>query len=431
MKTSLIVKMALGTAVAALVLSVGPATPASASPGINVPCAGPGGGAAGLIAAINTANGSGGGIINLAPGCTYVLSSFDNSRPGPGANGLPIVTSQITINGFNTTIARSGAPATPGFRILEIDGPGGNLTLQGLTITGGTNTFGGGIANVEGTVTLNHSRVTGNTAAMGGGGIASGVLSKQPGPIGTLTLNFSLVDNNTAGGGGGGGGGGILNHAGTLALNFSQVNGNTSGGGGGGIASGPGDAPGSGSKLTLFLSNVNNNTSTGGPNAGAGGIANGGTANIALSQVNNNTAPGASGGGILNHGTMNFVLSQVNNNTAPNDGQGNDGMGGGIANLNFGDPTTGVLNLFLSQVSNNSASGIGGGILEAGFNQDGTIGAGGPLTLTLSRVIGNTGAQGGGIYAFAGSPVTLKFTFVAANNPDNCFPHGSIPGCIG
>ena len=42
---------------------------------------------------------------------------------------------------------------------------------------------------------------------------------------------------------------------------------------------------------------------------------------------------------------------------------------------------------------------------------------------------GNSAAQGGGIYAVAGSPVTLKITFVIRNVPDNCFPLGSIAGC--
>ena len=56
--------------------------------------------------------------------------------------------------------------------------------------------------------------------------------------------------------------------------------------------------------------------------AGAGGIANGGTATITGSQVNDNTAPGAPGGGILNHGTMTISASQVINNNGPERRQG-------------------------------------------------------------------------------------------------------------
>jgi hypothetical protein len=438
MKTTTIAKTALGIGAALLVLTVAPGTIAYASPAVHVPCSGSGGGSAGLIAAITSANSSGGGTINLAEECTYKLSSPNNTKPMIGANGLPVVTSRITIKGDRTTIRRKTAAMD--FRIFEVDGPGGKLTLQDLVITGGASPFAGGIFNDEGTVTLNRSQVTGNTALMGGGGIASGIgpdHSTDVGPIGTLTLNDSQVNDNTVVLGPMGGGGGILNRAGTLTLHDSQVNHNTSAGGGGGIASGIGNPFNLGSStLVLNDSQVNNNTSTGGPTAGAGGIANGGTATITRSQVNNNTAPGADGGGILNHGTMTINLSQVNHNKAPKDLLGNEGSGGGIANLNAGVTNSGVLTVYLSQVNNNSASGMGGGILEAGisgFNPDGSFifGApGGPLALNHSEVTDNRSDSGGGIYTTAGSPVTLKHTFVGENHPDNCFPDGSISGCF-
>ncbi len=409
------------TGCGAVVLVVKPVT----TP-ITVPCSGPGGGTAGLIAAINVANASGGGTINLAPGCTYDIAAPNNTVPMTGANGLPIITTPITVNGSSTTIAVTGS----NFRIFEVDGPGGNLALNGLTLTGGNGVFaGGGILNSEGAVTLNSSRVIDNNAHMGGGGIASGVVNPfDLGPIGTLTLNLSQVSDNTAQGGGGGG---ILNHAGTLTANFSQVSDNTSEGGGGGIASGNGmgGGPGTGtSNLFLNATLVNDNTSNGGPMAGAGGIANGGAATIKLSQVNGNSAPGAPGGGILNHGSMTIYSSQVNNNTVPN-----DGLGGGIANIAFGFPNSGVLTINMSTVLNNSASGFGGGIFEAGINMmTGMLTApGGALVLQGSAVSGNSSASGGGIYKTKGSPVALKQSSVTANTPDNCFPHGSIPGCSG
>jgi hypothetical protein len=428
MKTSLFARLALGIGGVMLVLMVAPATAAYAAAPINVPCAGPGGGAAGLIAAITTANSGGGGTINLAPGCTYSLTAPNNTAPMSGSNGLPVVTSAIRVNGFHTTIAANNTS----FRIFQVNGPSGSLTLQSLTLTGGNSVFGGALLNAEGAVTLNFSQVTGNIATMGGGGIASGIVNPMDlGPIGTLTLNSSQVTNNTSQGGGGGG---VLNHAGTLTANFSQVNNNTSGGGGGGIASGNanGGAPGTGtSNLTLFFTSVDHNTSNGGPMAGAGGIANGGSANIVLSQVNGNSAPGSSGGGILNHGTMTIGLSQVNNNTAASDSSGDAGSGGGIANLNFGFPNSGVLTINGSQVNYNSASGLGGGIAEEGFDSNGNPVAGGSLALNFSQVSGNTASGGGGgIYAVAGSPVTLKLSLVLRNNPDNCEPIGTISGCF-
>jgi hypothetical protein len=59
----------------------------------------PAGDVAALVAAINTANGaSGDDVIVLAAGSTYSLTAADNS-PNYGPNGLPVVTSTITIQG--------------------------------------------------------------------------------------------------------------------------------------------------------------------------------------------------------------------------------------------------------------------------------------------------------------------------------------------
>ena len=127
----------------------------------------------------------GGGTINLASGCDYALTSADN-----GENGLPVVTSRIAVNGNGATI-----DGTNTVRVFEVDGPGGNLSLQNVTITGGSADIGGGIENVGGTVTLNHSQVTGNTALLAGGGIASATF--DPSSVARLTLNNSAVTDNS------------------------------------------------------------------------------------------------------------------------------------------------------------------------------------------------------------------------------------------
>ena len=101
---------------------------------------------------------AGAGTINLAAGCTYTLTVPDN-----GENGLPVVATSVAVNGNGATISGSGA-----VRIFEVDGPGGNLSLRNVTLSGGSAAdFGGAIANLGGTVTLNHSQVTGNTAVGG------------------------------------------------------------------------------------------------------------------------------------------------------------------------------------------------------------------------------------------------------------------------
>jgi hypothetical protein len=431
MKIPSIAKAGLGGA-AILLAGFLAAAPAQASTGVWVPC-----NSNALIAAINVANSSGGGTINLAPGCTYPLTTANNTItvPAPlGSNGLPVIYTRITLNGFRTTIAGNSS----NFRIFFVTGTG-KLTLQGLTITGGnTPAPGGGIFNLEGTLTLNHSRVVGNASAggmmSGGGGIASGTLGT--GPVGTTVLNFSQVTGNTTSASGGG----VLNHGGTLILNGSQVRGNTSAEGGGGIASGTGMGGFGASILVVNFSQVNGNTANAGgasgPMAGAGGIVNGGTATIKSSTVDGNSAPGAAGGGILNHAVMTIIGSQVNGNSAPANSAGG-GNGGGIANLNFGlipmlgAANGGFLTIIASQIRGNSASGKGGGIVEASVNTDGTslTAPGNQLTLKFSLVTGNRAALGGGIYAVRGSPVSLRFTLVIRNFPDNCFPPRSVRGC--
>src|SRR5664280_2720397 len=299
MKASIIAKAALGIGAALVVLAFAPTAQAFASSAVSVPCNGPSGGSAGLITAINTLNSSGGGAINLR-GCTYNFTVANNSSPA-GANALPLITSPITINGHSSATL-AGNSST--FRIFQVNAPSGNLTLNGLDITGGSGSAGGGIFNDEATLTLNDTVVKGNTAALGGGGIASGIPNMIPvGTAGTTTIeNSSQVDDNSAPTGGGGG---ILNRSGTLKVINSEVNRNTSANGGG-IASGNGNggAPGSSSTLAITNSNVDGNTATsalGGPSAG--GIANGGVATITNSVVNGNTGIGGLGGGIFNHGT--------------------------------------------------------------------------------------------------------------------------------
>jgi hypothetical protein len=163
-KTSTIIRAGVGSSALLLLMAAAPVAQAgTASSVVRVPCSGPGGGPAGLIAAINAANASGGATINLAGGCTYALTAADNTNPMLGSNGLPVIASRITLNGSSTTIAGNHTS----FRILMVTSLG-NLTVQGLTITGGnTPAPGGGIFNLEGTLTVNHSKITGN-ASQGG-----------------------------------------------------------------------------------------------------------------------------------------------------------------------------------------------------------------------------------------------------------------------
>src|SRR5260370_39988252 len=93
MKAFTIIKAGIGTGAAILLLAAAPA--AQASSGATVPCSGPGGGPAGLIAAISTANASGGAVINPPSGCTYALPAAYNTNPLSRGQGAPPITRRV------------------------------------------------------------------------------------------------------------------------------------------------------------------------------------------------------------------------------------------------------------------------------------------------------------------------------------------------
>ena len=366
----------------------------------------------------------GGGIANIGGTVTLNLSQVIHNAAAVAGGGIasatfdPASVARLTLNLSRVSDNSQTLP------------PGPNGPPEG-------GLGGGGIVNILGTVTVNASQVTGNSAmGLVGGGIASGDYMNFSGTTSFLTVNASQVNNNTAPNAGGGG---IQNLLGKTTINASQVNGNSSLNGGG-IASGNGNGgtPPCSASVTVNASQVNGNTATapvpvpgsqGGPPIAAGGIANGCTAVLNSTQVDNNTASHVSGAGIVNHGSMTLNKSEVNGNTAA--GTGVVASGGGIISAQ-GPPGSGAVTLTLnnSRVNNNRAGGDGGGIAN-GLPLPGPMAPmGGAVTLNHSQVTGNTAAHGGGIFNFGGT-VSLSSTSVTANTPDNCEPSGSIAGCVG
>jgi len=128
---------------------------------LRVPCS-----ADALVAAINIANGTvNADSIELSHGCTYTLA-----MPNNAANGLPLISSEMTINGRGATITRDRS--APAFRVLAVADTG-TLTLVAATISGVKAATdcgeypgaicGGGIYN-GGTLTVKYSRVIDNVA---------------------------------------------------------------------------------------------------------------------------------------------------------------------------------------------------------------------------------------------------------------------------
>ncbi|MEW2260071.1 hypothetical protein [Streptomyces sp. NPDC047869] len=429
-----------------------PALPAYAG-STHVPCS-----VQALVKAISAANASpGADTLRLERKCTYRLLTPNNA-----GNGLPTITSRITIDGNGATITR--ARSAPDFRILHV-GVAGDLTLNKTTISGGVATdcpgapsppfppgivCGGGIDN-QGVLTVNHSRVINNAASSAvyveGGGIDS------DGP--SATLNDTEVSGNTVQYTGTevsvAAGGGIAND-GPVTINRSRVHHNTTSvrANTGSFATG---AIAVFAQLTIKGSTISDNRSSAPGGTARGAVNNSATVTVTDTIFRNNTADAphgtANGGAVANGGTMSLTDSLITGNTATaKDGtvtgggisvspvgdltlsrttvrdnaataSGGTARGGGISNLLGGTVRTDQ-----SGITKNSASAPGGGTAQGG----GIFNAIGSTTLNKSTVTDNRAGDGGGIFKASGT-VTLNDTLVKRNHPNNCAPPGSVPGC--
>ncbi|MDH6127451.1 hypothetical protein [Kitasatospora sp. GP82] len=338
-----------------------------------------------LKGAINRANAAGGGTLELAHHCTYTLKAPDND-----SNGLPVITSRITIDGNDATIQRDPM-ATP-FRIFEIagppltgpTGPAGDLTAKDLTIKGGNLTdfsdTGAGVrVDAGGTLRLTDSTVTGNTNVGQGGGISN---------LGRTVLVHSTVTDNSSNRDGGG----IYSNGALNLTKGSELTSNSASVSGGALRIDGGTAE---ITHTTFHSNT----------AGDGGAVhvNGGSPEFDDSVITGNTSRGSAGGLDLEIRTV-LRRTRVENNTAGRDGGGiwavsavlddvqvtgnraNDRRGGGIFNA-F------ELTVKNSRITGNQASGQGGGV----FDDSGTAATVSHTRVSDNAVTGSPG-QGGGFW---------------------------------
>ncbi len=340
---------------------------AQAAPSVTIAC----GDVAGLKAAITAANLGGPSMINLAPNCTYTLTTVDNTPLLQGSNGLPVIRRSMTLTGSNTTIERSSA--APNFRIMELTGVGGTgatLTIQGITISGGHtsgllgNAGRGGCllatfigAAASNTLSLQNSEVE-NCTALSGGGIYAGSRA-------TLTAGGSSVKNNDAVAGGG------ADIASTASATFSRsfVNGNSASGRGGGLWT-DGD-------VSLTGSTLASNTAT------------------------------IAGGGLYNERSASLGASYVLGNRTLL-------AGGGIYNTSSGN-----VNLAGTRVQNNVSVLRGGGLDNNG-----------DALLQNSFVISNVAPIGGGVYEALSGSIAVLNSLIVGNTVTNCSPPASVPSCV-
>ncbi|NUM47143.1 MAG: hypothetical protein HUU38_20785 [Anaerolineales bacterium] len=267
---------------------------------------------------------------------------------------LPAITSEITLEGHGHTIDGNHT-----FQVLFVEASG-DLTLNEVTITGGTASFGGGIANY-GTLILNQSTLSGNSADLNGGGLFS---------HGTAILNDTFFNGNTAGNGAG------IENQGSMTLNGSTFENNSADFWGGGVSN-------QGGTVLIMNSTLNGNLANQG-----GGLSNAyGMVEVSNSTISGNTTDD-SGGGIFNYyGTAILNDSLVSGNSAI--------AGGGIENASncLGIGMYGTITINHSTLSGNSVNIYGGGIENL---------CGGVVEVNNSTLSGNTagfyGSGGGGIF---------------------------------
>ncbi len=351
-------------------------------------------------------------VINLTgPSSAYNLASGTELTVPGGAGSITIVGTGQSITG-------------KGNRVFNVQ-PTANLTIEDVTITGGSGvTQGAGLFDPGGKVALSNVTVSGNTASGSGSTAALGGGIYVSGSGATLTLsNVRISDNNAIGatgaagvngpiggtgvtGGNAQGGGLYVSGGATLSLTATAVNGNTAQGGTGGAGG--------------------NGTTTGGA-GGAGGAAEGGgaylststtaTSTILNSSFTGNQAIGGTGGA---GGT--FTI------TGGAGGTGGNGSGGGVL-LNSG--TVQILNATLD--GNQASGGIAG--TASGSAAGGTAGNGNGggidiLTAAIATLDNNTiyhntasgnSSSGGGVYSSAATPTlmnNLLLNNTAAANAD-------------
>ncbi|HEX6856876.1 MAG TPA: hypothetical protein VF204_16415 [Streptosporangiaceae bacterium] len=263
--------------------------------------------------------------------------------------------------------------------------------------------------------------VTGNLTISGSGGTTISRSSAMLFRIfhvaagGSLTLSgVTLANGNTNNFGGG------ISDLGTLALQNVKVTGGTAAFGGGLYVAPSGHVTVSSSEFsgndgialgggisddgTLALRNVKLTGNTAGKGGGLD-LGTTGHATVSFSRLSGNFANGG-GGAVNSAGQLAVNHAVLSGNTSALNGAGLRTEGLGTSRV------SGTL------VARNRARGMGGGI-----DNEGTT------VLTGDRVVFNSAADGGGILNEANGTVSLRFTLVTFNSPDNCTPRGTIRGC--
>jgi CSLREA domain-containing protein len=378
-----------------------------------------------LRAAVQTANHDGTATITL-PSATFVLNAQPDGTEED--SGDLEVTGAVTINGQgqgssvvdgNRTdrvfhVFKSGS--TPSLALSGMTVQHGKLSSRLQCVSSGADGRGGGGILVQdgGTLSLSHITVDSNQTclASGLGGPGAGA---QGGGIeqlgaGSATITDSTVSNNKAMVGGGVSEAlfGSRQVAGTVTITRSAVTANQAFDFAAGV-----DEDGGGT-VTIRQSTVSNNNAhndgsvpgfTTTSDAGAVIEDGGGTVDVEDSIVDGNTSDDQAAGVNEDGGGVLIVRrTTISNNTALDSAGGMYLDGGGTVTID----SVQVLNNHVTgaEPKHSNFSGSGGGINEDGGDE---------VTITNSRISGNTSAFAAGIYFDGGGTYSIAKTTIDGN----------------
>ena len=375
-------------------------------------------------------------LFNTSPDTINLMNAIISPN-GNGNNGLPVITSTITISGGagGITITRN---STTSFRILEVDGlggSGGKLTLDNMTThngkasgNSGYSAQGGGVfIKNNAALTVKNSTIASNTAYHNGGGIYANTS--------TVTVDNSTISSNTALWGGG-------IHAGdnsAVTVDSSSIASNTASWGGGihaydnspvtvvnstigsNIAyhSGGGIRAYNNTPVTVDNSTIIFNTAI---DSGGGGIFARYSSSVTVdsSTIVSNTAYHSGGGIYADKSQVAVVSSTIVSNTTNESGGGiyadssqvtvdNSTIASNKANDGGGiDADFSQVTVDSSTITSNTTTGSGGGI-----NADSS-----PVTVMNSSLLKNTADAGGALYYNGDSSwtVNIQQSYIVGNS---------------
>jgi RHS repeat-associated protein/CSLREA domain-containing protein len=191
---------------------------------------------------------------------------------------LPTITTDISLTASSGALTLTRAANAPSFRLLSVSG--GMLSLTDITLSGGRDASGAGIAAIDATLTLTRVTLTDNDATSSGGAIYARNTA--------LTVTETTADHNAAGSSGG-----AFFVSGGLMLTRSTISNNSAGSSGGGIYL-------SGGESSIVNSTLSGNTAV----SAGGGLYSDLSASFSLNNATIADNSAAQGGGVVSNGSM-------------------------------------------------------------------------------------------------------------------------------